>query len=51
MTTDQKVGVVVNAVVTSVPFGILVGAFSGFYRRFLAMSSPARQAPAKAKRR
>jgi hypothetical protein len=51
MTTDQKVGVVVNAVVTSVPFGILVGAFSGFYRRFLSMSSPARQAPAKAKRR
>ncbi len=51
MTTDQKVGVVVNAVVTSVPFGILVGAFSGFYRRFLAMSNPGRQAPAKAKRR
>ncbi len=51
MTTDQKVGVVVNAIVTSVPFGILVGAFSGFYRRFLAMSSPSRQAPAKAKRR
>jgi hypothetical protein len=52
MTTDQKVGVVINAIATSVPFGILVGAFSGFYRRFLAMSSPARQqAPAKTKRR
>jgi hypothetical protein len=52
MTTDQKIGVVINAIATSVPFGILVGAFSGFYRRFLAMSSPARQqAPAKTKRR
>ena len=52
MTTDQKVGVVINAIATSVPFGILVGAFSGFYRRFLAMSSPPRQqAPAKTKRR
>jgi hypothetical protein len=50
MTTDQKVGVVLNAVLTSVPFGLLVGAFSGFYRRFLAMSTPARPAPAKSKR-
>jgi len=50
MTTDQKVGVIVNAILTSVPFGILVGAFSGFYRRFLAMSAPARPArPAQAK--
>lgn len=47
MATDQKIGVVVNAVLTSVPFGLLVGAFSGFYRRFLAMSSPARPAPAR----
>jgi len=27
--------------VTSVPFGLLVGAFAGFYRRFLAMVDPA----------
>jgi hypothetical protein len=47
MTTDQKVGVIVNAVLTSVPFGLLVGAFAGFYRRFLAMSAPARPVPAK----
>jgi len=47
MTTDQKVGVVVNAIVTSVPFGLLVGAFAGFYRRFLAMSTPARPTPNK----
>ena len=50
MATDQKVGVIVNAILTSVPFGILIGAFSGFYRRFLAMSTPARPArPAQAK--
>jgi len=51
MTTDQKVGIVVNAILTSVPFGILIGAFAGFYRRFLAMSTPARPVPAKSKRR
>jgi hypothetical protein len=51
MTTDQKLGIVMNAVVTSVPFGILIGAFAGFYRRFLAMSTPARPAPARSKRR
>lgn len=51
MTGDQKIGIVVNAILTSVPFGILVGAFSGFYRRFLAMSTPARPAQAKSKRR
>jgi hypothetical protein len=50
MTTDQKIGVIVNAILTSVPFGILIGAFSGFYRRFHAMSTPARPArPAQAK--
>jgi ABC-type dipeptide/oligopeptide/nickel transport system permease subunit len=51
MTTDQKIGVVVNAILTSVPFGILIGAFAGFYRRFLAMSTPARPAQARSKRR
>jgi hypothetical protein len=51
MTTDQKVGIIVNAVLTSVPFGILVGAFAGFYRRFLSMSSPARPAQARSRRR
>jgi len=51
MTTDQKVGTIVNAILTSVPFGILIGAFSGFYRRFLAMSAPARPAPAKSRKR
>lgn len=51
MTSDQKVGVIVNAILTSVPFGILIGAFSGFYRRFLAMSAPPRPAPAKSRKR
>ncbi len=56
MTTDQKIGIILNAVLTSVPFGLLVGAFAGFYRRFLAMSTPARpaaarQSPAKGRRR
>ena len=37
MTTDQKVAIMVNAILTSVPLGILIGAFAGFYRRFLAM--------------
>lgn len=31
-------------------FGIAVGAFAGFYRRFLAFSSPARERPARRKR-
>jgi hypothetical protein len=54
MTSDQKIGIMLNAILTSVPFGILIGAFAGFYRRFLAMSTPARPArpaPAKARRR
>ena len=51
MTDDQKVGVIVNAILTSVPFGLLVGAFAGFYRRFLAMSTPPRPAQAKSRRR
>src|SRR5512140_431389 len=51
MTSDQKVGIILNAVLTSVPFGLLVGAFAGFYRRFLAMSTPPRPAQAKSKRR
>ncbi len=51
MTSDQKIGIILNAVLTSVPFGLLVGAFAGFYRRFLAMSTPPRPVSAKSKRR
>ena len=51
MTSDQKVGIIGSAILQSVPFGLLVGAFAGFYRRFLAMSTPARPAQAKSKRR
>jgi hypothetical protein len=49
---DQKVAFIVNGIMSAVPFGLLVGAFAGFYRRFLASSAPARQqAKANAKRR
>jgi hypothetical protein len=43
VTSDQKVSYAVSAMLQAVPFGILVGAFAGFYRRFLAASSPQRQ--------
>lgn len=42
--TDQKVAYAVNVLMTAPIFGIAVGAFSGFYRRFLNMSAPQRQA-------
>jgi len=44
---DQKVAYAQNVLVTTPVFGIAVGAFAGFYRRFLNMSSPARQQPAR----
>ncbi len=43
VSSDQKVGYMLNALLSAVPFGILVGSFAGFYRRFLAASAPARQ--------
>lgn len=42
--TDQKVAYAVNVLITAPVFGIAIGAFAGFYRRFLNMSSPQRQA-------
>ena len=47
MTTDLKVSIVVSALATSALFGVAVGAFAGFYRRFLNMSAPQRQAARK----
>jgi hypothetical protein len=41
---DQKVAYAVNVLMTAPLFGIAIGAFAGFYRRFLSMSSPQRQA-------
>jgi hypothetical protein len=41
--TDQKVAYAQNVLITSPVFGIAVGAFAGFYRRFLNMSAPQRQ--------
>ncbi len=47
ITTGEKFGLGANLVLTSLVFGVGVGAFAGFYRRFLAMSSPQRP-PARA---
>lgn len=48
--TDQKVAYAVNVLMTAPIFGIAVGAFAGFYRRFLNMSSPQRQAASSRRR-
>ena len=43
-TTDSaKVSAIVQAVLLSVPFGVAIGAFGGYYKRFLYLSSPNRQ--------
>jgi hypothetical protein len=42
--TDQKVAYAANVLMTAPVFGFAIGAFAGFYRRFLNMSSPRRQA-------
>lgn len=47
ITTGEKLSLGANLVLTSLVFGVGVGAFAGFYRRFLAMSSPQRP-PARA---
>jgi hypothetical protein len=44
VTTGQKLAYAQNVLITAPVFGVAVGAFAGFYRRFLNMSSPARQA-------
>lgn len=47
VSTDQKLAYAQNVLITAPVFGIAVGAFAGFYRRFLNMSSPQRQAARK----
>jgi hypothetical protein len=42
--TDQKIAYAANVLLTAPAFGVAIGAFAGFYRRFLNMSSPQRQA-------
>ncbi len=44
VSTAQKVAYAQNVLITAPVFGIAVGAFAGFYRRFLNMSAPQRQA-------
>ena len=50
VTTDQKLAYAMNVLLTAPIFGIAVGAFAGFYRRFLNMSSPQRQAASSRRR-
>jgi len=42
--TAQKLGYAQSVLISAPVFGIAVGAFAGFYRRFLNMSAPQRQA-------
>ena len=44
VSTDQKLAYAVNVLTTSPVFGVAIGAFAGFYRRFLNMANPQRQA-------
>jgi hypothetical protein len=44
VSTDQELAYALNVLTTAPIFGIAVGAFAGFYRRFLNMSAPQRQA-------
>jgi hypothetical protein len=41
--TEQKIAYAQSVLVTAPLFGVAVGAFAGFYRRFLNLSSPQRQ--------
>lgn len=43
--TSQKVAYAQSVLISAPVFGIAVGAFAGFYRRFLNMSAPQRQQP------
>jgi hypothetical protein len=44
---EQKIAYAQSVLITAPVFGIAVGAFAGFYRRFLNMSTPQRQASRK----
>jgi hypothetical protein len=44
VSTEQKLAYAMNVLTTAPVFGLAVGAFAGFYRRFLNMSAPQRQA-------
>lgn len=44
VTTEQELAYAQNVLITAPVFGIAVGAFAGFYRRFLNMSAPRRDA-------
>ncbi len=40
ITSETRLALIENAIGLGIPFSIFVGAFSGFYRRFLALSNP-----------
>ncbi len=44
VTSDQKLAYAQSVLIMAPVFGVAVGAFAGFYRRFLNMSAPQRQA-------
>lgn len=43
LTDADKFGAALQSILISVPFGIAIGAFGGYYKRFLYVSNPARQ--------
>ncbi len=43
VSTTDRLGIALYAFVVAPLFGLFVGGFAGFYRRFLALSSPARR--------
>jgi hypothetical protein len=42
-TDADKASAIVQSIILSVPFGIAIGAFGGYYKRFLSVSNPNRQ--------
>jgi hypothetical protein len=47
----DKTSAIVQSIALSVPFGVLIGGFGGYYRRFLNLSNPNRQRRAAEKAR
>jgi hypothetical protein len=43
MTDSDKIAAAVQSLLISVPFGVAIGAFGGYYKRFLYVSNPSRQ--------
>jgi hypothetical protein len=50
-TDADKIGAIAQSILLSVPFGIAIGAFGGYYKRFLYLSNPSRQRRAEEQQR